>query len=138
MPSPVPTKPTILPETRNRRKSDPRRAPMAARMATSRTLDRTTRVSEARMLKAATTVMSTSRSEMMIFCMAKAMNRFLFSVFQSMIRRSGPSRASTSSSTRKATIGSVKRISTPKMDWRALPRRLASSSGMKARRASYS
>ncbi len=34
---------------------------MAARMATSRTLDRTTNVSEAKMLKAATTVMSTSK-----------------------------------------------------------------------------
>ena len=61
-------------------------APIDFRIAISRTLDSTIIVSEAMMLNAATTMISTSRSEMITFCMVSAMKRLWFSSFQSMTR----------------------------------------------------
>ena len=61
-------------------------APIDFRIAISRTLDSTIIVSDAMMLNAATTMMSTSSSEMITFCMVSAMNRLWFSSFQSMTR----------------------------------------------------
>ena len=86
MPRPVPTTPTVVPPIRKTRATIPAGAPIDFRMAISRTLESTIIVSEAMMLNAATTMISTSRSEMITFCMVSAMNRLWFSSFQSMIR----------------------------------------------------
>ena len=68
--------------------TDPLRAPIAPRMAISRTFDRTIMVSEATMLKAATMMMIIRNRAMISFCISSAMNRLWFRVSQSMMRGS--------------------------------------------------
>ena len=86
MPMTVPTAPTLVPATRNRRASMPARAPIEPRMAISRTFDSTIMVSDAMMLKAATRMISTSSSEIATFCVFRAVNRLWFSSCQSTTR----------------------------------------------------